>query len=232
MRSRPCSTVFNKLLNNDNVAGVLVNIPDWSEGCDRDLCIMAMYPHFIQHSPCPRVLRKSVRWHEALVATLQGGLRIHRHRRTALCYRFALLQDVMARELLRCEGKTHSLRAVQFNATVKAKLMSLFLCEFLRQNRLTHLLGWQSRCFVLQRLSATEQSGFKILKQVVQHCRILVSKQLHDSMLAHFRYSIFLAMPMLEATPLRLERLKLCSATPYPPRLGMPVDAKLSSRSL
>ena len=35
VRSRPCSTVFNKLLNNNNVVGVLVNIPDWREGCGR-----------------------------------------------------------------------------------------------------------------------------------------------------------------------------------------------------
>ena len=48
--------------------------PVWWKSPWCSVCISAVHSDFIQYFSCPEVLRKSVRWHEALVAALQRCL--------------------------------------------------------------------------------------------------------------------------------------------------------------
>jgi len=57
-----------------NVVSIFVYHPVWWKSIWRSVCISAVHSDFIQYFSCPEILRKSVRWHEALMATLQRGL--------------------------------------------------------------------------------------------------------------------------------------------------------------
>ena len=111
----------------------------------------------------------------------------------------------------------------------------LLLCEFFGQHGLTHLLGWQSRSFVLERLSATDQSDLEILEEVVQVYLIMVLELFYDLALIVLRNGILLAMTVLEAALLRFEWLELCysisSQTGYA-RGGQLVFAMLVTKGL
>jgi hypothetical protein len=57
-----------------NVVCFFIYHPVWWKSVWRSVSSSAVHSDFIQHFSCPEVLRKSVRWHEALVTTLQRGL--------------------------------------------------------------------------------------------------------------------------------------------------------------
>ena len=117
----------------------------------------------------------------------------------------AVLPDVVSRELLGCRLKKLSVSAVQLYAAVEPRLKLLFLGEFIWQHGLPHLGGRQSRGLVLQRLSTTYQSMPKVLQQAVQHCRILLSEESHDVVLASGGDIVDFAVAVLKAASLGLE---------------------------
>ena len=75
---------------------------------------------------------------------------------------------------------------------------------------MAHLLGWQTRGFVLERLSATDQSNLERLEEIVQLCLILALEFVYDLAFPVLRNGIPLAMTVLEAACLRFEWLELC----------------------
>ena len=57
-----------------NVVCIFIYHPVWWKSVWRSVSISAVHPDFIQYFFGPEILRKSVRWHEALVAALQRRL--------------------------------------------------------------------------------------------------------------------------------------------------------------
>ena len=62
-----CNAGVRRFLDSKNVFGVFLDIPDGREGCSGGVGVMASHAHLIQHLPCSRVLRESIRRHQALV---------------------------------------------------------------------------------------------------------------------------------------------------------------------
>ena len=57
-----------------NVVCIFIYYPVWWERFWCSVSTRAVHSDFIQYFSCPEILRKSVRWHEALVAALQRSL--------------------------------------------------------------------------------------------------------------------------------------------------------------
>ena len=72
-RSRLCNAAGSCAGHLDMLC-IFIYHPVWRKSVWRSVSISAMHSDFIQYFSCPEILRKSVRWHEALVAALQRGL--------------------------------------------------------------------------------------------------------------------------------------------------------------
>ena len=57
-----------------NVVCIFIYYPVWWKSVWLSVSISGVHSDFIQYFSCPQILRKSVRWHEALVAALQRRL--------------------------------------------------------------------------------------------------------------------------------------------------------------
>ena len=88
-----------------NVVCIFIYHPVWWKSVWRGVSSSDVLSDFIQYFSYSEILRKSVRWHETLMATLQRCLRVHGYGRTALFIRFALLQFVVAWEFWCCDWK-------------------------------------------------------------------------------------------------------------------------------
>ena len=76
--SRLCNTAgacyVRAYTRRPNVCCFFLYHPVWWKSPWRNSTIIAMHSDFIQYFSCPKILWKSVSWHEALVATLQRCL--------------------------------------------------------------------------------------------------------------------------------------------------------------
>ena len=94
-------------------------------------------------------------------------------------------------------------------------MLLLPLCEFFGQHGLTHLLAWQSRSFVLERLSATDQSNLEHLEEIVQLCLIMALDFFYDLAFPDLRNGIPLAMTVRSHVPaIRIARALLLHILP------------------
>ena len=180
-----------------------IHIPQWKR-CFGALAFWVLrHAQLIQHSNAANALRQSVRRCQALVATLQRHLRIHRPRIPFFLCGSSVLQDMVPEQLVLRAREQRPHRSIQLDTSVQSGSKLLLLRDFFRQHRLLHLRSGERGCFILQGSSAQHQGISHGFQQAVQHCFVLLFEKVDDMTLLRVGNSVLFPMAMLESPFLR-----------------------------